>query len=128
VTANLSSRGERRWSRLLTTLLVCVGAVVLVPAAASLSAAAVQRSSFELGIVSSAAHQPMITVGSVAEDPPDNDDDDGDEDDVLGSVAVLPVDASGSVTACREFMSSSEVLFARVLPSRSDSLRAPPQQ
>jgi hypothetical protein len=126
VTAHLSSGGERRWSKLLTTLLVCVGAVLLVPAAVSLSADTSQVSALDPGVASDGAQQPAITAGAVAEDPPDNDDD-GDEDDVLGSVAVLPIDRARSAPASAEFVTTPECHFVRVLPSRSDSLRAPPQ-
>jgi hypothetical protein len=110
----------------MSALFVCVAAVLLAPASAFPALDDSTQASLSRFLSAPASTQLVITAGTIAEDPPDNDDD-GDEDDVLGSVAVLPVDQAPSTAANRECIADSEVHFVRVLPSRTDSLRAPPQ-
>jgi len=110
--------------RLLSTLLVCVGALALMQAAACPSlddAGRLLSSSFAL---SSAANPLALTAGTVAEDPPDNDDD-GD-DDVIGASALVPDRPSSGAATRARFLTSFEHRPAQRQRDGCRALRAPP--
>jgi hypothetical protein len=111
--------------RLLSTLLVCVGAVALMQAAAWPSPDDAGRVLASPSTFAPAAGQLALTAGTVAEDPPDNDDD-GD-DDVIGSAAVLPERPSAGAVTRAQFLTLPDVRFARQQIARCRALRAPPR-
>jgi hypothetical protein len=115
-------------AQFVATLFVCLGAVVLVPAAAQHDAS--QRSLFSNGCgLAAPASQAALSGGALAPDDPDStDDDDDDSDDELpGGGMVLPGRPFVVTSAVVEFLPDAGVAVVRSCSIDSHSLRAPPQ-
>jgi hypothetical protein len=120
------SCAHRLVSHVVSTLVVCVGAALLVPSLmASLDASGESAASvFDLSSQSSG--QPQILGGRLLEDPPDSLDDDGD-DDVLGSAVVMPSGRSPGAAPRKKFLPALEPRPTRLLATSGHFLRAPPR-
>jgi len=111
--------------RLLSTLLVCVGTIALMQAAACPSSDDVSRWLSSSFTFAPAADQSQLTAGTVAEDPPDNDDD-GD-DDVIGAAVALPDRPSSGAASRAQCLIPLEHRPARQESAGCRALRAPPR-
>ena len=128
---NHSGSFARLWvARLVSTLLVCVGAVVLAPAISlPHDAAACSPLSTGCGLAAPASEHAALTGGALAPEAPDstdNDDDDGDEELPAGSMVLpqLPVAAEPIVV---ELIAHAGPPVVRTIVVDAHSLRAPPQ-
>ena len=119
------SCAHRLVSHVVSTLVLCVGPVLLVPVlVASLDASGSARAVFDLS--SQGSGQTQLLAGTLAEDPPDSLDDDGD-DDVLGSAVVMPSGRSPAATPRKKFLTALEPRPTRLLATSGHFLRAPPR-
>jgi hypothetical protein len=122
----------RLWlSHFVSTLLVCVGAVVLLPAASHSDDPSRSLRSTGCGFTAAPATGPAaaLTAGALlpeAPDSTDNDDDDGDED-VPGGSMVLPGPPVTAESHSVEFVTHVGTVFVHSATIDSHSLRAPPQ-
>jgi hypothetical protein len=113
----------------MSALLVCVGAVALVPAIAHQDEAAFSFFSNGYAVITPASGQAALTGGALAPEAPDstdNDDDDGDEELPGGSV-VLPAVHVTSVPIVVAFVAQAGDPVVRTAIVDAHSLRAPPQ-
>jgi len=127
VVTHKPSCAHRLVSQVVSTLVVCVGAVLLVPSlVASLDASGdAARSAFDLP--SQSPGQAQLLVGRLVEDPPDSFDDDDGDDDVLGSAVVMPSGHSPGEAPRKRFLSALEPRPTRLLAISGHFLRAPPR-
>ena len=128
---NLSGSLARLWvARVLSTLLVCVGAVALAQAISPPhDTAAFSSRSNGCIVAAPASEHAAVTGGALAPEAPDstdNDDDDGDEELPNGSV-VLPGVPVAAEPIAMELVAHAGTPIVRAIVVDSHSLRAPPQ-
>jgi len=120
------SCAHRLVSHVVSTLVLCVGAVLLVPSLMASLDASGESAASVLDLSSQNPGQPQLLGGRLLQDPPDSFDDDGD-DDVLGSAIVMPSGRSPGEAPRRQFQSLLEPRPTRLLATSGHFLRAPPR-
>ena len=120
------SCAHRLVSHVVSTLVVCVGAALLVPCLMASLDASGESAASVLDLSSQNSGQPQLLGGRLLEDPPDSFDDDGD-DDVLGSAVVMPIGRSPCETPRKKVLTVLEPRPTRLLATSGHFLRAPPR-
>jgi len=118
----------RLWiARVVSTLVMCVGAMVLVPAASPAHDSQVSPLSTGCGIAAPDTGQ-ALTAGVLAPESTDStdDDDDDDGDELPTGSMVLPAPPISAERVAMEFIECVGVAAVRAPAIDSHSLRAPP--